>query len=66
MCPRKWRKEILKVTLGTLSDMMGEISESYLSRIERGLEKPSGKVLTHYHKLSGGQVTPGDFNIGEK
>lgn len=66
MCPRKWRKEILKMTLGNLSKLMDGISASYLSRVERGIEEPSGKVLTYYHKLSDGKVTPGDFNKGEK
>ncbi|MCP4258436.1 MAG: helix-turn-helix transcriptional regulator [Planctomycetes bacterium] len=61
MSPRKWRKEVLKITLGKLSALMEDISPSYISRVERGEAKPSGRLLKFYHELSGGQVTPSDF-----
>lgn len=61
MCPKKWREDVKGLTLRQLSRLMSGVSSSYLSRIERKLEEPSGKIIKMYWKLSGGAVTPGDF-----
>lgn len=61
MSPKTWRRDIAKLTLESLSKLMDGISVSYLSRVERGLQSPSGNLLKHYHKLSGGAVGPADF-----
>lgn len=60
MKPKVWRLSV-KLTLKALSKRMGGISTGYLSEIERGIKNPSGRVLTYYHKLSKGRVSPADF-----
>ncbi len=60
MKPKSWRIAE-KLTLKMLSAKMDNIATGYLSEIERGVKDPSGRVLTYYHKLSKGQVTPDDF-----
>ena len=60
MTPKAWRiRENL--TLAELSARMGGVATGYLSEIERGLKSPSGRILTLYHKISRGRVTPSDF-----
>lgn len=61
MSPKKWRTDIMRLTLQDLSKLMDGVSLTYLSRVERGVQSPSGRVMGFYHKLSGGAVTPQDF-----
>lgn len=67
MTPRKWREEEKKLTLEQLAKLVG-VTPSYISRVERGMQMPSGKVMRAYHVLSNGVVKPTDFksvNQGE-
>lgn len=61
MNPTVWRKSE-KLTLSDLSREIGNgRATGYLSETESGKRKASGAVLTAYHDLSKGKVTPDDF-----
>ena len=60
MNPKLWRMS-KNLTLKGLSKQMNGISPGYISRVERGLKNASGRIITAYHKLSKGRVTPADF-----
>lgn len=63
MNPKEWRIEKKVLTLTELSKLMDGISPSYISRVENFLEPPGGRIMKAYYKLSGGLVTPNDFDI---
>lgn len=60
MNPKSWRIS-KNLTLKGLSKRMGGIDASYVSRVENGVKNASGRIITAYHKLSKGRVTPADF-----
>lgn len=60
MNPKSWRIS-KNLTLKGLSKRMDGIDPSYISRVENGVKDASGRVLTYYHKLSKGRVSPADF-----
>lgn len=59
MKPKLWRTSEC-LTLRTLSKRFG-ITEGYISRVERGKQNASGRIITAYHKFSKGRVSPADF-----
>lgn len=63
MAPKYWRTSS-GLTLEDLSRLMGGISTGYISVVENGKKRASGRIQRLYYKLSQGQVTPTDFFHG--
>lgn len=60
MNPKEWRLKN-DLTLEDLSQKMGYSNTGYLSEVENGVKRPSGRLLTEYDRLSNGIVRPSDF-----